>query len=90
MLDLQKATEILENHFANLSREQFMANLEKYCPELFEEQSEYVDLYSQGKAEGKLEIIPKIKKKGLNTDEVAEVLGLDIKIVQHTAHKTSN
>jgi uncharacterized protein (DUF4415 family) len=37
MLDLAKATEILETYFANATSEQFAADIQKFCPELFEE-----------------------------------------------------
>jgi hypothetical protein len=35
MLDIKKATELLENHFATVTHEEFLANLEEFCPELF-------------------------------------------------------
>jgi hypothetical protein len=35
MLDFDKATKILTEHFANLTPEQFEVNLREYCPELF-------------------------------------------------------
>jgi hypothetical protein len=34
MLDFDKATKILTEHFANLTPEQFEVNIKKYCPEL--------------------------------------------------------
>lgn len=39
MLDIDKSKEILENYFANVTQEQFAIDLEKYCPELVEENS---------------------------------------------------
>jgi hypothetical protein len=37
-IDIAKVTEILEHHFATVTPEEFRANLDKFCPELFEEQ----------------------------------------------------
>ncbi len=37
-IDIAKVTEILEHHFATTTPEEFRANLEKFCPELFEEE----------------------------------------------------
>lgn len=39
MLDIDKSKEILENYFANVTKEQFAIDLEKYCPELVEAES---------------------------------------------------
>ena len=33
MLDINKCQEILEHHFATVTLEEFLANLEKFCPE---------------------------------------------------------
>ncbi len=33
MLDIDKCQEILEHHFSTVTREEFLANLEKFCPE---------------------------------------------------------
>jgi hypothetical protein len=33
MLDVNKCQEILEHHFATVTREEFLANLEEFCPE---------------------------------------------------------
>jgi hypothetical protein len=44
MLDINKCKEILENHFTNLTREEFLANLEEFCPEFFFcEESPYLE-----------------------------------------------
>ncbi|MFB2972107.1 hypothetical protein ACE1CD_24370 [Aerosakkonema sp. BLCC-F183] len=37
MLDPKKCADILYNHFAEITTEQFLANLKKYCPEVFED-----------------------------------------------------
>jgi uncharacterized protein (DUF4415 family) len=44
MLDLTKATEILETYFANVTSEQFAVDIQKFCPELFEEETDNLDL----------------------------------------------
>jgi hypothetical protein len=33
MIDVDKSKEILEHHFATVTREEFLANLEEFCPE---------------------------------------------------------
>jgi predicted transposase YdaD len=91
MLDFDKATKILTEHFANLTPEQFEVNLREYCPELFPETIDYLDnikdtnLYQQGHRDSKLQIVPKLLDKGLSTQEVAELLELDIHKVEETA-----
>jgi hypothetical protein len=80
MLDFDKATKILTEHFANLTPEQFEVNLREYCPELFPENTDNLenikdtDLYQQEHQDSKLQIIPKLLDKGLSTQEVAELL----------------
>jgi predicted transposase YdaD len=89
MLDINKSKEILENYFANVTREQFAMDLEKYCPELVEaesanlssEISKDTELYQQAKQESKLEIAPKLLKKGMSIQEVAELLELDVHLL---------
>jgi predicted transposase/invertase (TIGR01784 family) len=86
MLDIDKSKEILENYFANVTREQFAIDLENYCPELVEAESanlesgvsKNTELYQQARQESKLEIAPKLLKKGLSIQEVAEILELDV------------
>jgi hypothetical protein len=74
MLDFDKATKILTEHFANLTPEQFEVNLREYCPELFSESTERIDrsspvedddIYQQGQQDSKLQIAPKLLNKGL-------------------------
>jgi hypothetical protein len=91
MLDFDKATKILTEHFANLTPDEFEVNLRKYCPELFTESTDNLDnirgndLYRQGHQDGKLQIIPKLLDKGLSTQEVAELLELDLHKVEETS-----
>ena len=89
MIDIARATEALEHHFATVTRAEFLINLEKFCPELFEEEqndqefdsSKNTELYQQGKKDHKLEIAPKLLEKGLSPEEVAEILELDIRLI---------
>jgi hydroxymethylpyrimidine pyrophosphatase-like HAD family hydrolase len=77
MLDFDKATKILTEHFADLTPDKFEVNLRKYCPELFQENVDNQD--------SKLQIVPKLLDKGLSIQEVAELLELDIHKVEETA-----
>ena len=93
MLDFDKATKILTEHFADLTPDEFEVNLRKYCPELFQENVDNLDLdnikntalYQQEKQDSKLQIVPKLLDKGLSIQEVAELLELDIHKVEETA-----
>lgn len=94
MLDFDKATKILTEHFANLTPEQFEVNLREYCPELFPEKTDEIDrslvlkdtdIYQQAQQDSKLQIVPKLLNKGLSIQEVAELLELDIHNVEKTA-----
>ena len=92
MLDFEKATQIMAEHCVGLTTDEFLANLEKYCPELFAETSGSVDLdrlknndiYRQAQTDGKLKIAPKLLNKGLSFQEVAELLELDLDVVKET------
>ena len=44
MLDFDKATKILTEHFADLTPDKFEVNIRKYCPELFQENADNLDL----------------------------------------------
>jgi hypothetical protein len=35
MLNFERASKILKDHFANLTDEEFIANLKEYCPRVF-------------------------------------------------------
>ena len=102
MLDIAKVTEILKHHFATVTPEEFAANLEKFCPELFEEEEPQsivnkdrstfsvdpaqvqkernlelltpTEIYHKAKEDNRLEIATKLLQKGLNAQEVAEIL----------------
>ena len=89
MLDIKKCQEILDHHFATVTREEFLANLENFCPEFMApgiddaESAKFqnTELYQQAKQESKLEIAPKLLKKGLSIQEVAAILELDIQLL---------
>jgi hypothetical protein len=36
MLNFEKASKIIEDHFANLTDEEFITNLKEYCPRVFD------------------------------------------------------
>lgn len=86
MLDIAKATEALTHHFATITDEEFLQNLKKFCPELFEEEENDAklekikndEIYQQAKEDNKLEIAHKLLAKGLSIEEVAEILELDV------------
>jgi hypothetical protein len=42
MLDIKKAAELLEHHFATVTHEEFLANLEEFCPEFFQARQETI------------------------------------------------
>jgi hypothetical protein len=77
MLDFDKATKILTEHFANLTPDEFEVNLRKYCPELYPEVTDNLaldnikdtNLDRQGYQD---RIIPKLLDRGLSTQEVAK------------------
>jgi predicted transposase YdaD len=90
MLDLAKATQILEHHFATVTPDEFAKNLREFCPELFEdEQGSSLDteplsneeIYRKAKEDGKLEIAPKLLQKGFSIEEVATILEIDINLI---------
>jgi predicted transposase YdaD len=89
MLDVKKCQEILEHHFATVTREEFLANLEEFCPEFIaagiedseSAEIENTEIYQQAKQDNKLEIAPKLLKKGMSIQEVAEILELDVHLI---------
>ncbi|WP_310426532.1 hypothetical protein [Chamaesiphon sp. VAR_48_metabat_135_sub] len=93
MLDFQAATKIMTEHFATLTPEQFLINLEEYCPELFQESSANLDIeqlrnteiYQQAEKESKLKIVPKLLAKGLSIQEIAELLELDLETIKEAS-----
>jgi hypothetical protein len=77
MLDFDKATKILTEHFANLTPDEFEVNLRKYCPELYPENTDNIELENIKDTDLDLQgyqdrIIPKLLDKGLSTQEVAK------------------
>jgi len=40
MVDPKKAAEILYKHFEEITAEQFIENLKRYCPEVFKDEEE--------------------------------------------------
>jgi hypothetical protein len=86
MLDVNKLNEMFEHYFATVTNEEFLADLEKFCPEFFNAELDIpesdkfknMELYQQAKNDNKLEIAPKLLKRGLSVQEVAEILELDI------------
>jgi predicted transposase YdaD len=89
MLDVNKCQEILEYHFATVTSEEFLANLEEFCPEFIAagiedsvaDEFQNTEIYQQAKQESKLEIAPKLLKKGLSIQEVADILELDVNLI---------
>lgn len=90
MLDVVETQKILEDYFANVTTEQFVADLKSYCPELLEAEATELDLeqleknriYQQVKQENQLEIASKLLKKGLSADYISELLELDASLVK--------
>lgn len=37
MVDPKRAAELIRKHFAEITTEQFVENMKKYCPEIFED-----------------------------------------------------
>jgi predicted transposase YdaD len=90
MLDIAKATQILEHYFATVTPDEFAKNLREFCPELFEDEQENSldtellnneEIYRKAKEDGKLEIAPKLLQKGFSIEEVAKILEIDINLI---------
>jgi hypothetical protein len=89
MLDVNKLNEMFEHYFATVTKEKFLADLEEFCPEFFNaeldipESNEFqnTEIYQQAKNDNKLEIAPKLLKKGLSIQEVADILELDVHLL---------
>lgn len=100
MVDPQKAASILYKHFEQLTSEQFLKNLERSCPEVFEEEREktksslvketkvYQEAFEEGLEQEKLEILSKLLQKGLSIQEVADLLDLDPETVRQAAEQS--
>jgi transcriptional regulator with XRE-family HTH domain len=59
MLDANKIGEILRQHFATVTPEEFEANLRRSCPEIFEEENRLLAL----EAEKETEIVHQVRKE---------------------------
>jgi predicted transposase YdaD len=89
MLDIAKATEVLEDYFENVTQEQFALDLRRFCPELFEQEGKKIkleklknaEIYQKAKEDSKLEIAPKLLQKGFSIEEIAEILELDKSLI---------
>jgi SOS response regulatory protein OraA/RecX len=89
MLDIAKATEVLEDYFENVTQEQFALDLRRFCPELFEQEEKKIkleklknaEIYQKAKEDSKLEIAPKLLQKGFSIEEIAEILELDKSLI---------
>jgi SOS response regulatory protein OraA/RecX len=82
MLDIKKAAELLKHHFATVTHEEFLANLEEFCPEFFQARQETIaaaELH-EDEAHWKLEEASKLKiprrllQRGLSVGEIAEIV----------------
>jgi SOS response regulatory protein OraA/RecX len=89
MLDIKKAAELLKHHFATVTHEEFLANLEEFCPEFFQARQETIaaaELH-ENKAHYKLEEASKLKiarrllQRGLSVGEIAEIVELDQSLI---------
>jgi hypothetical protein len=75
MLDIKKAAELLEHHFATVTHEEFLANLKEFCPELFQARQETIAAAKLQEDEAsKLKIAHKLRQKGMSVAEIAEIL----------------
>ena len=117
MVDIAKATKVLEDYFADVTKEQFSSDLRRFCPELFEEDEEQAivnedrstfsedpaqaqneqnlelltptEIYHKAKEDNRLEIATKLLQKGLNAQEVAEILELKVSAIDLLASPTA-
>jgi SOS response regulatory protein OraA/RecX len=89
MLDIKKAAELLEHHFATVTHEEFLANLEEFCPELFQARQETIaaaklkedETHRKLDEASKLKIAPKLRQRGMSVAEIAEILELDQSLI---------
>jgi SOS response regulatory protein OraA/RecX len=90
MIDIAKATKLLETHFASVTPDEFTKNLREFCPELFEDQEkansgkeliENTEIYRQAQKNSKLEIAPKLLQRGFSIEEVAAILEIDASLL---------
>jgi SOS response regulatory protein OraA/RecX len=89
MLDIKKAAELLEHHFATVTHEEFLANLEEFCPEFFQARQETIaagklqedEIHRKWEEVSKLKIAPKLRERGMSVTEIAEILELDRSVI---------
>jgi predicted transposase YdaD len=85
MLDIKKAEELLKHHFATVTHEEFLANLEEFCPEFFQARQETMaaarlqedEIHRKLEEASKLKIVPRLRQRGMSVAEIAEILELD-------------
>ena len=91
---IQECGEMLEDYFANVTSEEFEADLRQFCPEIFEEEERLLAVEREKTAEiqrqTKLEIAPKLLQRGLSIAEVAEILELDAATINPDVVKQSD
>lgn len=80
----QKVLEFIEAivvyKFPNLSREEIEAMLNLNL-------IRQTKVYQEAKEEGKLEVVPKLLKRGFSIQEIAELLGVDVEAVRKNVQK---
>ncbi|MFB2838250.1 Rpn family recombination-promoting nuclease/putative transposase [Floridanema evergladense] len=80
----QKVLEFIEAiivyKFPNLSREEIEAMLNLNL-------IRQTKVYQEAKEEGKLEVVPKLLKRGFSIQEIAELLGVDVEAVRKNVEK---
>ncbi len=89
MLDIKKAEELLKHHFATVTHEEFLANLEEFCPEFFQARQETIaaaklqedEIHRKAEETSKLKIVPKLRQRGMSISEIAEILELDQSLI---------
>jgi SOS response regulatory protein OraA/RecX len=89
MLDIKKAEELLKHHFATVTHEEFLANLEEFCPEFFQARQETIaaaklqedETHRKLEEASKLKIVPRLRQRGMSVAEIAEILELDQSLI---------
>jgi transcriptional regulator with XRE-family HTH domain len=96
MIDIAKATETLENYFANVTDKQFAIDLEKFCPELFENDIDIVPAQSAAAISNKFhlrsladlpgELVRIRSALGMTQQELGEKVGMsELEVQTHEA-----
>jgi hypothetical protein len=76
MLNFERASKILEDHFANLTDEEFIANLKEYCPRVFDKDE------ISGETEQRSSIVEAITNLQSQQPSVKIPEDIDIKIIE--------